>query len=196
MDAKALSQAVERMRVFIRREVAAGFDDADSIAESAVEVFSDECDGDLLRPHALALTREAVEAHRREQATWPAVTDCDRLDAAFVELERGGIVARQNFTCCGTCGQAEIGAEMRDAEVAGCPVRGYVFYHIQCTESAVDGHGLYLHYGATAEGKKATAAIGEAVVKVLDRHGLKAEWNGQPSQCVLVNLDWKRRRVA
>jgi hypothetical protein len=175
--------------------VAAGFSDPDDIPEHAVEMLSDEQDEDALWPHALRLTREAVEAHRREQATWPAVTDCDRLNAAFVELERAGIVARQNFTCCQTCGHCEIGDEIATARKAGVEVRGYTFYHMQDTESAVEGDGLYLAYGAVEAGDDAVVAVGREIVKVLRRHKLKTKWNGRSNERVFVFLDWKRRRA-
>jgi hypothetical protein len=195
MDADTLQQAVEELGGYIRRDVAAGFSDPDHIAESAVEVLSGEHDAEALRPHALRLTREAIEAHRREQATWPAVTDCDRLDAAFVELERSGIVARQNFTCCQTCGHYEIGDEITAAREAGREVRGYTFYHMQDTESAVEGGGLCLAYGALEPGDGALVAVGREIVKVLCRHDLKPEWDGSGAKRIFVSLDWKRRRA-
>jgi hypothetical protein len=57
---------------------------------------------EVLGPIAQRLTREAVEAHLDAQERWPAVTDCDLLDRAFGELDRAGVVSRQNFTCCST----------------------------------------------------------------------------------------------
>jgi hypothetical protein len=102
MEPRTLQQTVEDMRAYIGRKTAAGFDSAEDIESSAVEVFSDDQDPELLRPIAERLTREAVEAHLAAQEQWPSVTDCDLLDRAFEELERGGIVARQDFTCCQT----------------------------------------------------------------------------------------------
>ncbi|GAA3057235.1 hypothetical protein GCM10017562_22600 [Streptomyces roseofulvus] len=69
-----------------------------------------------------------------ESAGWEGVTDPERLTAAFAGLERAGIVAREHFTCCRTCGTAEIGAEEGADEA-----RGFVYFHRQCTETAADG---------------------------------------------------------
>jgi uncharacterized protein DUF6891 len=194
MDNDALQQTLDELRNWIRREVAAGFSTAGDIAENAVEVLSDEHDEKVLRTHAMNLTREAIEAHRREQATWPVMTDCDRLDAAFAELERKGIVARQNFTCCQTCGHYEIGDEITVARRAGREVRGYTFYHMQDTESAVEGGGLYLAYGAVPSVDGALVAVGREIVEALHRHGLESKWDGSGNARIFVVLDWKRRR--
>ena len=129
------------------------------------------------------------------QASWPAETDCDRLDRAFAELEQQGIVARQNFSDCGTCGVAEIPDEIKAAEKSGRKVRGYVFYHMQDTESAAGGHGLYLNYGSIHSDDSASLKVAGEVVEALKRHRLKTEWNGTIEQRIGVKLDWKRRRL-
>jgi hypothetical protein len=97
-----LQRTVDDMRGHIRRKTAAGFNSPEDIEDSAVDVFSDDQDPDVLRPIAKRLTREAVEAHLAAQEHWPSVTDCDLLDRTFEELDRAGIVARQDFTCCQT----------------------------------------------------------------------------------------------
>jgi Domain of unknown function (DUF6891) len=102
MEPRTLQQTIDDMRGHIRRKTAGGFDSPEDIESSAVEVFSDDHAPEVLRPIAERLTREAVEAHLAVQERWPAVTDCDLLDRAFEELERAGVVARQNFTCCQT----------------------------------------------------------------------------------------------
>jgi hypothetical protein len=102
MKPRALQQTIEDMRNYIVRETATGFHTEEEIKGSAIEVYSDEQDPEVLEPIAEQLTREAIEAHLAAQQQWPAVTDCDLLDRAFAELERAGIVARQDFTCCGT----------------------------------------------------------------------------------------------
>lgn len=192
-DEPALAEAVRLMRERVRQEVAAGFDPADRIAEAVAEgECVDGVDAEELEGIARRLVREALAAHYREQADWPDVTDCDRLDDAFAELEARGIVCRQNFSCCGTCGHTEIWDEMERAREAGAEVWGYAFFHLQDTESAVGGGGLYLKYGSAEAGDE--EAVAEELVEVLTAHGLAAGWNGQTSQCVGLSLDWKRRR--
>jgi hypothetical protein len=158
--------------------------------------LSDAADPAVLRPHAQRMVREILEEQLREQASWPQPTDCDRLDTAFAALEQVGIVCRQHFSCCGTCGSGEIWDEMEAARAGGRDVRGYAFYHVQDTESAVEGGGLYLNYGAVAEGEDAALVLAHEIVALLEQHGLHTHWNGEWSRRVGVALDWKRRRTA
>lgn len=51
-------------------------------------------------------------------------------------------MARQNFTCCQTCGLAEIDDEIEVVRAEGRPVRGYAFFHQQDTAGAVEGGSL------------------------------------------------------
>lgn len=189
-------EVLEEMRALIRRDLAAGFHDPDSIASGAVEMFEDQVDPALLDPQARAFLREELAALAEAQKAWPAETDCDRLDSAFAALEAKGVISRQHFTCCGTCGSAEIWDEMGAAAAAGRPVRGYTFYHWQDTERAVEGSGLYLFYGAREEGDAPALAIAGEIVAELGRHGLETDWDGSIDRRIGVSLDWKRRRAS
>jgi hypothetical protein len=179
---------------FIRRQVAAGFADEGVILTDAVEVFADDIEPGVLRREAQRLLREAIGDHARAQGTWTQRTDCDRLDEAFAALEADGIVARQHFTCCNTCGSSEIWDEIASVRDAGGTVRGYAFYHVQDTDRAVDGDGLYLGYGATEEGEAAALAVAHDIVAELARQGLRTSWTGSWDQRIAVTLDWHRRR--
>lgn len=175
------------------RRVAAGFESIDEIKAALPEHFagSDAAEGvDEVELAALAarVTDEAASAHLLAQATWPLETDCDRLDRAFAALEARRIVARQNFTCCRTCGHAEIGDEMAATS------RGYTFFHMQDTDDAVDGSGLYLAFGATTAEPEAEVAIGREVTAALRAEGLAVEWEETNRARIFVTIDWKRRR--
>jgi hypothetical protein len=167
--------------------VAEGFDSADEIAESLAEQFDENrADGVDIESWARRANDKAFEAHRRSQANWPAVTDCDRLDRAFSALKKERIIAQHNFTCCQSCGHSEIGEFLEGAD-------GYTFYHQQDTESAVEGYGISLAYGATQPGDAAGVAIGERIRCALQNAGLLVEWNGSIHERIHVPLDWKRR---
>jgi hypothetical protein len=186
--------ALDELHDYIRQHIAGGFFDPADIAGFAADAFADELDPAVLRHHASRYVCDALAEHEAEQKLWPAVTDCERLDAAFAALEREGIVGRQNFSCCGTCGAAEIWDEMAAVEEAGLRVRGYAFYHMQDTEAAVRGEGLYLSFGAVAEGSEPAEAVGRLVVDALERKGLDPLWDGQWTHRIFVPIDWKRRR--
>ncbi|MDO7835690.1 hypothetical protein Q4610_11620 [Sphingobium sp. HBC34] len=185
---------VEALRDLVRRDVAGGFFDDDAILTNANDMFEEELPRPLLRVEASAALRAALADHRAAERDWGENTDCDRLDAAFVALEAEGVIARQNFTCCGICGASEIWDEIEAARDEGERVEGYVFFHMQDTEAAVEGHGLYLNYGACTEGEAAAIAIGYRIVAQLEAQGLTTQWGGRLEQRIGVAMAWKKRR--
>ena len=188
-------ELLAELREQIEADVAAGFEDARTIAGRAIDAFEDQADRTFLESHARLFVEEALAAHAAEQRGWPARTDCDRLDAAFAALEQAGVVARQHFTCCGTCGLAEIDREIAAVEAAGTRTRGYAFYHWQDTEAAVEGYGLCLYYGSCLDDEAADLAIGREIAAELERQGLRPEWDGRLERRIEVPMDWKRRRA-
>ena len=186
-------EARQWVRDHIARDVAGGFRTPDEIIEDVPEIF----EGELPQGELEALAREevpkAVERFRAEQADWPEVTDNDRLQQAITALADKGIVFRENFSCCGTCGSAEIWDEMDDEREAGKPVRGYAFYHMQDTESAVEGGGLYLNYGSTEEGEGPALDVAREIESELKAQGLNTHWDGTWNQRIGFDIDWKRR---
>src|SRR5947209_6176645 len=90
------------LREYVRTLVAAGYDSRDEIvgaaAESAVDGRDEPVDEDALTALAARVTDQEIAAHRAAQEGWPATTDYDRLAAAFADLDRSGIVARENFS--------------------------------------------------------------------------------------------------
>jgi hypothetical protein len=186
---------VEALRDLVRRDVAGGFYDDDAILTNANDVFEEELPRPLLRVEASAALRAALAHHRAAEQGWDEITDCDRLDAAFDALEAEGVIARQNFTCCGTCGASEIWDEVEEARNDGMIAQGYAFFHMQDTEAAVEGHGLYLSYGACEEGEDAAIAIGHRIIAALEAEGLATEWDGSLGQRIGVALVWKKRRA-
>jgi len=189
-----LAEKIGWLRDSIRSDVASGFYDEDAILTQAIDSYAGEMDPVVLRREAQRLLREALVDHDEAQRGWPARTDCDRLDDAFAALEAAGVVSRQHFSCCGTCGSSEIWAEIEAVREAGGLTRGYAFYHVQDTERATEGDGLYLNYGACEDGEDAALAIANDIVAQLEAHGLRTDWNGSWSQRIGVSLDWKRRR--
>ncbi|MFF4182777.1 DUF6891 domain-containing protein [Streptomyces sp. NPDC001691] len=124
-----------------------------------------------------------------EQSAWAdEETDPERLGRAFAALEKAGLTARENFTCCRPCGQAEIGG-------AGSPdARGFVYFHSQATDAAASGHGLTLLYGGFDGSPDTTASVGREVVAALERCGLSVEWDGDPGKAItVIPLDWRKR---
>ncbi len=176
-----------------------GFSPVEWIADDVAELIADEnedVDEDAVRARALALIDELEGERRVLEATWPAVTDNDRLDRAFASLNANGIVALQNFSCCGTCAWSEIGEPIEQAQSEGKAVEGCVFYHSQGTDCAHEFGHFHLYYGTSDETADdlATKAIGERVVQALQNEGLTVSWNGEPGESIVVqDFAWRKR---
>jgi hypothetical protein len=177
----------------IAAHVAEGFSTRRAIADSFIEDPDEEEYGEVDEKVVAALVDQAVRAHHAKQATWTDPTDCDKLDAAFLALVRQGVVARQHFTCCSNCGHAEIGMEI-DAERPKRAVVGYAFYHMQDTQSAVDGGNIYIKYGAVSADRVEREAVALRITDALTAAGLKSRWNGDPDTAIVVKLKWRKRR--
>lgn len=190
-----LTNEVKRdMRDIMRTDVEIGLEPHDEIVGMAVEVLADEhgCSEDDLRPLAERMLPEIVRECRREQESWPAITECDRLDAAFADLNWSGIVCRRHFTCCSSCGHKEIWEEIEAERSRERDVRGYAFYHVQSTDTAVEGGGLWLNH-ASVHGRNEDLQIAEEIVGSLRDHGLDVDWPEDAEKSIHVKMDWKRR---
>lgn len=124
----------------------------------------------------------------------------EKLNKVFKLLRKSGIIARQSFGCCGSCGSYEIATKMEAMLDAGKAVNGYVFYNRQSADAFKGDHWkpadgrLYISYadGTTNKypnnspllGKK----IGEMLFIACTEAGLSVEWDGSTDSCVLVKL--------
>jgi hypothetical protein len=187
------------LKMWARLHVRGGYEPLEEIEEILLDYAQDfrspltDRDRQIEVRNALV---HAVSLLVQEQESWPILTDFDRLELAFDMLEDEDIVARQHFTCCGTCGAAEIGIEMDDfQDLAGREPKGYVFFHQQDTESAVESGSLYISYGAAdaTASPDENIAIGQRLHDVLQSVGLKPVWDGKINHRVGLAIDWKRR---
>jgi hypothetical protein len=183
----------EDVALLMGRLVHAAFQRRDEIWLLVDEVCEEAVEPDAMREFAAVELERLWTTQRRVEAEWTDRTDCDRLDQAFAELESTGIVCRQDFTCCGSCGVAEMALACGDLERAGQNLRGYAFYHAQDTEHAVAGDGLYLNYGDLDGDESASLAVGREVVAVLQSHGLTPSWDERWASRIHVPLSWRRR---
>ncbi|MEV0777996.1 DUF6891 domain-containing protein [Streptomyces sp. NPDC050433] len=188
LDDETRSEIEEHVRELIKR----GYDGREQLAEDAEEWL---VDGDE-RPVSAAQAQRIVDRlwleRVEEQAGWEGETDPERITAVFAGLDARGIVARENFTCCRGCGLAEIGAEREEGDTRA--VRGFVFFHAQCTEAAALGGGLSLYYGGFDGSEETTTAVGREVTAALADAGLSVKWDGSPGSAIdVTDLDWRKR---
>lgn len=118
-------------------------------------------------------------------------TNRDRLAAMFRELRGAGLVARQNFGCCGGCAAAELG------EMARASGRlGVVYYHRQDAARLRPtrwrrnpAESVYVGFGSVVEDRYPTSRdIGREVVAAAARAGLATVWDGSAGQRIAVLL--------
>ncbi|MEU8663203.1 DUF6891 domain-containing protein [Actinoplanes philippinensis] len=149
-----------------------------------------------------AAYERALAVRRDQQRSWGPVRS--NLTQAFDELNARGVLAREDFSCCGTCASAEIHDERDDSR----HWRGYVWYHTQDTDSLIaDPNGsVYLGYGvyppedfdedayeSLSDDQKRAAyqsdlehLMDTVVFPVLQDHGMRVVWNRDQAKRILV----------
>jgi hypothetical protein len=200
------SPAVDVVREEATRLIAPGFRTRLQAQAEVIELFDDdpemfEGEAPLAADEIAAIVDDVWSERLLTEQGWSSISDADRLASAFVELEASGVVARMNFSCCGSCGHGEICGEVAHGQSA----RGYVFFHRQDADGLVEGTApsLYFDYGAFGDDAQfpdresyATAAIviGHEIVHALEAAGLRVEWTGDLGRRIrVVDLDWRRR---
>jgi hypothetical protein len=173
--------------------VRGGFEERDSI----VEIFCEEMyePGELDPADVQAAVEQAFSSLEAEKATWPQVTDCDKLDSVFSALEKQGIIVLQNAGYTQSDGYDDVREEYHAHPQQGTVI-GYCFYHGQDLERVVHGKGLTLAFGPIDPKKEATDGpkIGSLIVEQLRSQGFDVQWDGTFNERIHIkNLDWKRR---
>jgi hypothetical protein len=109
-----------------------------------------------------------------------------QLNAAFKAARKAGLLARQNFMCCGTCGSYALGEKITERAAAGKPTAGYVFYHAQDTDDLNYGY-VYLKYSsAQSDDDDGTREVGKTLRAIFEEAGMLVEWDGDPMQTIKV----------
>ena len=133
-----------------------------------------------------------IQSLLKEQVDWSHPTDCERLDQAFDDLKSRGIIAQHHYTCCGTCGMFEIDLHLKYESKQGRQWRGYTFYHVQDTESAIHGNGQFLYYGSSKDDQQESILIGHEIMEVLKDCGFDPQWDGSIEKRIFFDMSWQR----
>lgn len=100
------------------------------------------------------------------------------LSKAFKTLRKAGYIAKQNFTCCSSCGWYAIAEELRakgadDAAIEGAKI---VFYHSQDATNLRKTGNVYL----------AWAGDPTEIRKAFECEGFEVEHNGSEAERILI----------
>ena len=183
----------DQVREWVLLQLRAGFESDPRILQGVEEYLADDFEAKDIRRAAAELLPGLKDQLKREEASWPETTDNDRLERAFDRLRSQGLVVRENFTCCQTCGFAEIEDEV-EKEAADRRIVGFTFYHQQDTESAVDGFGVALAYASTSGDQGDSLRVGKMIAAAMQEEGLTLDWDETLAKRIVVKMDWKRRR--
>lgn len=164
--------------------VHAGFLDLADAVEQVTEYF----DGDGPPTGRVEqIVRAAWAARAVAVGAGSGTDDHARLASAYAALAGDGIIGRMDFTCCQTCGHAEIDDERGPAR----DERGYTFFHQQDTERIPDGL-LYLAYGSFGP-EVPEEEVARTVVDRLRAEGLAVAWDGETTSRIEVTVtDWRK----
>jgi sorbitol-specific phosphotransferase system component IIA len=188
-----MDEETEYLVAKVRNAVWSGFYTKEEVTEMLAEWLEDEGGEDDEAALETVLQQE-LAAKKAAEATWPPITDCDRLDQAFGALWAAGIIALQNAGYTMSDGLDDVAEVRAEGESEG--IRGYCFYHGQDLERAVGGKGLMLAFGSFDDEAARKIAVGQTVQAALREVGLVVEWNGEPeTRLHLPLIDWKRRGI-
>jgi len=135
-----------------------------------------------------------VAAKRAAEQTWPAVTDCDRLDRAFLALEQQGVIALHRAGFTQSDGLEEVEDAYQEAGGESSDYAGHCFYTEQDQEGALDGSGLCIGFGHLTGDDAKGVEVGRKLRAALEREGLTVEWDGTIKSRLFVNgFLWQRR---
>jgi hypothetical protein len=192
--ASELVHIAARMLDEAESSVSRGQDDEESIVELLVQLAEEEVD-DVDEPTLTNLARAAVHSAIKDQiarqVSWPKVTDCDRLDSAFSDLNKRGVLTIAGDICCSNCAHDQLDGDVQNDLNA----HGYAFYNAHDVAGVVPDASwfMFIGFGCPDGGPAEITSVAREVARALEKHGLKAIWDGDPMEKVWVRLTWQRR---
>lgn len=203
------------LRSFIYGELRLKRRDHEAILDACREIYlEDECPKSEQGAFVQFAAEEINQTEARlasEKSTWPAETDCDRLDRAEATLRDRGILLWQVSPCCDTCTRGELldRINLIDDRYPGFRdrIRGYAFFIDQnMPEMLLESTELsvYLGYGWCSPDNSEVSqdayvinalGIAREVSERLQEDGLEVDWDGDPARKIGLSINWQRREM-
>jgi len=137
---------------------------------------------------------KAYSNRLKEQSTWPAVTDFDRLVKAFDKLNESGIVALHKAGMTKQDGEGDSNEIHEDLLKEGIRTKGFCYYHWQDVARVIDDSHLYIGFGDLNNNDREALAIGKQVASTLERYGFKLNWDKTlETRIQITNINWQKR---
>lgn len=105
----------DELLTYARSLIANGYYSEAQISELLQDWVEGEGDEQAQHARIATVIEQAIATQLKEQESYPAVTDYERLRQAFGQLEAAGFLVRENYTCCQSCGWSEANAELAEA---------------------------------------------------------------------------------
>jgi hypothetical protein len=178
----------------IRPLVWGGFETRDDIFEAAHTHLGEP----KLKPAEIKWIKAEIERQwsekKKAEATWPATTDFDRLDAVFMALDTSGILALHNAGNTQSDAHGDAGQLWHDRGGRTSGLRGYVYYHGQDLERVVSDGQLYIGFGIFEGSNAAPIEIARQAGTALTKAGFTVKIPANADERILMTgIDWKKR---
>lgn len=133
------------------------------------------------------------------------MTTKTQMNAFFRAMRKAGIWAKQNFSCCSSCGYYELKAQAVEAGKKDQPV---AFYNKQAEPDwqvnageTVLRRGFWLTFGVVhvehltaRRHAQRTTEVGCQIKALATEHGINIDWNGDPGLNIHV-LGWRDEQM-
>jgi len=185
----------DEIRSGIALIVGSGFDAEARVLEIMLEEYFDP--KDLTADDRDFIEREVRRAFaekRARDATLPAQTRWDRLAEVFEGLVLDdSIVALHDAGFTQSDGLGDVDEVWRASGGPASGLAGYVFYHRQDVERAIEESRLYLNFGAFDDTADTAVRIARQILAKLRAAGIEAEWPDDPGQRIhLPRFAWQK----
>lgn len=168
-----------------------GFYNQEETLEKIQDLFYDETLDENWLKEAIAKT---YNARLEEQKEWPELTDVDKLDLAFEELDQQDIITLHMAGYTMSDGESDAGERYHELKEEGRQMKGYCFYHGQDVEGAIEGVGLYLAFADDISDPAQVIAVGEQIVAAMTKQGFTVIWDGTGQTRILLSpFNWQNR---